>query len=151
MITLTSTGKEKLQSLIKSKVNLCDFLEGIELEDLNLSNGILDGINLYRRTIKNCNLTNVKIRRAIICRAKIINCNCTFTNFEGSDISYADFYTSCIYGANMIDTRGIKVDLSQVSNFCNLKITFFTKKWKGARIPKKMIDLFYETCEVVET
>jgi uncharacterized protein YjbI with pentapeptide repeats len=75
--------------------SMADF-HGMQFVGVNFEKSQLDGLNLYDCELVNCSFRNCDFTRAILKKARILNCL-----FDGSNVSQSDFGETIIYNARI--------------------------------------------------
>lgn len=146
MKPLTSDLKKKILERVKSKIDISDLIEGVDLRGADLSNTIIKKLRITDVDISNSNFSGSQLGDETgqtiftIIRCKLNNCNFFGTKFVGKA-----WVRSCTaHNCNLNESDVSKVSYEHTdftgSTFCGATLRIGTREGIGCIFPKGLLE-----------
>lgn len=137
---LTDSLREEIKRKIKNRETLKDIVENYNINNLNLSDGILDSADLSGRLIENVVFYNASLLKVKMIRMeRVYNCNFSFADLSRARAYMAPFVQCNFRDAVAVRMRAIKAKFINC-DLCNFTFTIGEKYTSGIEISKKSMD-----------
>jgi uncharacterized protein YjbI with pentapeptide repeats len=132
--------------LIGSDLTQVRFRSPAYLAGFNLSDAVLENLDLISCQINNCNLTGASLKKSKLYKANLQNNDLTNTNFTEADLTKARFYESQLVNTNFEQANLEGADFSQVKllknvSFQQANLSKSNLRGYDARKPEIYLDL----------
>ena len=133
---ISNTDKDERSILINADLTQVKFKESTNLYTLNLSNSILDLVDLYKAAMAGCNLSRASIKKAELFGVNFSKANLTSCDFAQSNLSHARFSGSKLINTNFTQANLEGADFDGISYWSREKITIQGANFQDAHLYK---------------
>jgi len=137
----------KIQSYIKSGIDISDLIKNQDIRNLDLSYALISDFNVSKQDISGCRLICAKIQKAQMIKTTARNVQFNYADMTDADISYIDARDSNFLNTNCTRTIYKYADL-RGCNFCKATITLGPEYGYKAKVNNTLMNLLDKIWEI---
>ena len=133
---ISTTDPDERSNLIGADLTQVKFKESTKLSSINLSDAVLDLVDLYQAQMMGCNLSRASVKKAELFSANFSKANLTSCDFTQADLSRAQFGGSMLIDTNFTQANLEEADFDSISYWSRENITIQGANFQDANLRK---------------